>query len=211
MMKASAPSDERKIRAILFDLGNVLIDIDFYRCARIWSEQAGLTVETLASRFRVDSDYQDFECGRTDATGYFQTLRRQLGIDLPDEVMRKGWNAIIRNEKPGIGSCVQKLAGQYPLYVLTNTNPEHEIVWAKRHRGLLSFFEKIFVSSRMGCRKPDVATYRKVAHAIDLSCSQILFFDDAEENIEGARQAGMHAHLVDNAMAIEQHLLKLLP
>jgi HAD superfamily hydrolase (TIGR01509 family) len=202
--------DGQNIRAILFDLGNVLIDIDFYRCACIWSDQAGITADTLASRFRIDATYRAFECGKIDAPAYYNALRRQLGINLSDNVMREGWNAIIRDEKPGIRDCLKRLAPRYPLYILTNTNPEHEVIWAQTHRELLSYFKTIFVSSRMGCRKPDAATYQKVARSIGLPCARILFFDDAAENIQGARIAGMHAIRVDSPNTIDQSIVALV-
>jgi len=202
MKRLSKTLDRHRIRAILFDLGNVLIDIDFYRCARIWSEHSGIPAESLASRFRIDAAYRAFECGKIEGSIYYASLRRQLGLKLPDKIMRKGWNAIIRDEKPGIRDSLKKIASRYPLYVLTNTNPEHEIIWTQKHRELLSRFRKIFVSSRMGCRKPDAAVYLRVSQSIGLPCSQVLFFDDAEENIEGARKAGMHAIRADGADTI---------
>lgn len=195
--------DRQNIGAILFDLGNVLIDIDFYRCARIWSEHSGIPAEILAARFRVDDAYRAFECGRIEGPAYFAALRRQLGLNLPDNIMRKGWNAIIRNENPGIRNALKKVVHCYPLYVLTNTNPEHEIIWAQKHRELLSPFKKVFVSSRMGCRKPDTAIYLRVSQSIGVPCSRILFFDDAQENIEGARKVGMRAIRVDGADTID--------
>ena len=203
-------SDRHPIRAILFDLGNVLIDIDAYRCARIWSDHSGIPAETLVSRFRIDAAYRAFERGQMDASAYYAILRRQLGLKLPDNAMREGWNAIIGKEKPGIRDSLQRLAHRYPLYVMTNTNPEHEIIWAETHRELLSLFKDIFVSSRMGCRKPDLAAYRHVARSIGLPGNRILFFDDAEENIEGARKAGMHAIRVDGASTITQSIGPLI-
>jgi HAD superfamily hydrolase (TIGR01509 family) len=198
-MGQNALSIPRGIRAILFDLGNVLIDVDFYRCARFWSDRSGLPAETLASRFRIDRAYQDFECGRLTASDYYTALRRMLGIDLPDDIMREGWNTIIKGEKTGIRDCLEKLSRHYPLYILTNTNPEHEIVWRDAHRDLLGYFEKIFVSSRMGFRKPDGEVYRQAARSIGQPYENILFFDDAEENVSGARRCGMQAvHVVDH-------------
>jgi glucose-1-phosphatase len=196
--------------AILFDLGNVLIDVDFYRCARLWSDHAGIPAETLAARFRIDEAYRAFECGKVDAASYYEALRRQLEINLPDDIMREGWNAVIRDEKSGIRDCLKRLACRYPLYVLTNTNPEHEKIWAEKHRELLSFFKGIFVSSRMGCRKPDAEIYLKVSHTIGIPCSRILFFDDADENVAGARRAGMHAIHADHAHTIPQWLPPLV-
>lgn len=192
------------IKAILFDLGNVLIDVDFLRCAYIWAQQSGVPWEVLVSRFHIDETYKAFECGLIDSSDYFAALRRQLGIDLTDDEMRAGWQAIIRDEKPGIRDCLNKLACHYPLYVLTNTNAEHECVWEETHQTLLSIFQGLFVSSRMGCRKPDVATYQKVAHTIGLPCSRIMFFDDAEENVRGAIKAGMPAIQVQSVGTIAE-------
>jgi glucose-1-phosphatase len=187
------------ISAILFDLGNVLIDIDFYRCARYWSARSGIPAEILVSRFRIDKAYRDFECGRLTASDYYTTLRRMLAIDLPDETMREGWNTIIRGEKPGIRDCLEALSPHYPLYILTNTNPAHEPVWRAAHRDLLPYFAEIFVSSRMGLRKPDAQVYRAAARSIGQPCERILFFDDVEENVSGARKCGMQTvHVTDD-------------
>jgi len=202
--------DPQTIGAILFDLGNVLIDIDFFRCARLWSDHAGIPAHVLASRFRIDDAYKAFECGKLDARAFYEALRRQLEISLPDDIMREGWNAIIRDEKPGIRDCLAQLARRYPLYVLTNTNPEHENIWAEKHQDLLSYFEKIFVSSHMGCRKPDAAAYLHVSQFIGVPCSEILFFDDAEENVQGARKSGMQAIRVDQDDTISQCIRPIL-
>ena len=198
IMEKKISSIPSGIGAILFDLGNVLIDVDFYRCARYWSAHSGIPAETLASRFRIDTAYRDFECGRMTASDYYTALRRMLGIDLPDGTMREGWNTIIRGEKPGIHDCLERLSRRYPLYVLTNTNPEHEPVWRAAHQDLLSYFAEIFVSSRMGLRKPDARIYRQAARSIGQPCERILFFDDAEENVAGARKCGMPAVHVAN-------------
>jgi putative hydrolase of the HAD superfamily len=210
MDRMSKTIDGQTIGAILFDLGNVLIDIDFYRCARLWSDHAGIPAHVLASRFRIDDAYKAFECGKLDARAFYEALRRQLEISLPDDIMREGWNAIIRDEKPGIRDCLEQLARRYPLYVLTNTNPEHENIWAEKHQDLLSYFEKIFVSSHMGYRKPDTAAYLHVSQSIGVPCSEILFFDDADENVEGARKAGMQAIRVDQDDTVSQCLRPIL-
>jgi len=210
MDRMSKTIDGQNIGAILFDLGNVLIDVDFYRCARLWSDHAGIPAHVLASRFRIDDAYKAFECGKLDAPAFYEALRGQLEISLPDDTMREGWNAIIRDEKPGIRDGLEQLARRYPLYVLTNTNPEHENIWAEKHRDLLSHFKEIFVSSHMGCRKPDAAAYLHVSRSIGTPCSEILFFDDAEENVQGARKVGMQAIRVDQDDTIAQCIHPIL-
>lgn len=203
-------NDLKNIRALLFDLGNVLIDVDFLRCARMWSDHAGVPVERLAARFRVDAAYKAFECGDMTGEAYFETLRRQLRVDLPDEILRRGWQSVIQGEKPDIRRCLNRLKRRFPLYVMTNTNPEHERVWADRHRELLAAFDTVFVSSRMGCRKPDAKAYHQVARAIGQPCKSILFFDDAGENIDGARRCGMTGIRVDSKETLKHWTERLL-
>jgi putative hydrolase of the HAD superfamily len=84
------------------------------------------------------------------------------------------------------------------------------MVWAEKHRDLLSHFKEIFVSSHMGCRKPDAAAYLHVSRSIGAPCSEILFFDDAEENVQGARKAGMQSIRVDQADTISQCIRPIL-
>ncbi len=180
-------------RAIVFDLGNVLIDIDFMRCVDYWRRRAAVPAAQIMARFRTDRHYEAFERGHLPAEAYFGILRRQLGLDLAGEDMTAGWNRIIRGEKPGVRKWLLKLKVYYPLYVLTNTNEVHAVEWGARHQDLLQHFNGLFVSSRMGCRKPDAEAYQQVIEGIDVPAAQIVFLDDTLENVEGALAVGMRA------------------
>ena len=179
------------VKALVFDLGNVLIEIDFMRCVRFWSRRADVPPAQIITRFRIDRHYEAFERGQLPAAAYFDVLRRQLGIELDDREMAAGWNRIIRGEKPGIRACILQLKPHFPLYVLTNTNAVHTAEWETRHRSLLKYFSHVFISSVMGCRKPEDAVYQRVIDAIGVPAGQILFMDDASENVQGAIAAGM--------------------
>ncbi len=181
------------VQAIVFDLGNVLIEIDFMRCVHAWSHRGRIPPEQIMARFRMDRSYEAFEQGHLPAGAYFETLRRQLGLQLDDAIMADGWNRIIGGEKPGIRECILKLKPHFPLYVLTNTNAVHAAAWGRRHRELLRHFAHLFVSSEMGCRKPDSAAFRAVAAFAGVPAERILFLDDSPENVEGATMAGMQA------------------
>jgi putative hydrolase of the HAD superfamily len=183
-------------RAAVFDLGNVLIDIDFMRCMRHWSRCTRIPAEQIATRYRVDRHYEAFERGRLSPEAYFDVLRRQLEIDLDDADFTAGWNRIIMDEIPGVRSCILRLKPHLPLYVLTNTNAVHAAEWRSRHAGLLQHFEHVFVSSEMGCRKPDAAVYQAVIAAIGIPADQIVFMDDDPANVQGAAAVGLRASLI---------------
>ena len=198
------------VKALVFDLGNVLIEIDFMRCVRYWSRQAHVPPAQIIARFRIDQHYAAFERGHLSAAAYFDRLRRQLGIKLDDREMAAGWNRIILGEKPGIRACILQLKPHYPLYVLTNTNPVHTAEWETRHQGLLQHFNYVFISSIMGCRKPDAAIYQEVIAAIGVPAEQIVFMDDAPENVRGALAAGMRAFQIKGADDVLQITVGLL-
>ncbi|MGD8251716.1 MAG: HAD family phosphatase [Desulfobacterales bacterium] len=181
------------IRTVVFDLGKVLIDVHFERCLSLWSRYSGVGEGDIAARFRLDPAYEMHERGEIDAEAYFSHLRRRLQIDLSDDQFAEGWRSIIGGEIEGIRDALPLASSLGPLYVLTNTNALHESVWMEMHSDLLECFDGVFVSSRMGCRKPEAAIYATVVEETGTPPNAILFFDDSEENILGALEAGIQA------------------
>ena len=178
------------VQAIVFDLGNVLIEVDFMRCACFWAQAAGTTPESILQGFRVDRHYEAFEKGLLAADRYFRILRRQLNLELDEAAMTEGWNTILGQELLGIRDVVEALRERYPLFVLTNTNPVHEKIWATRHRDLLDRFEAVFVSSTIRHRKPEAAVFEYVAAQCGQPAGRILLLDDTADNVAGARACG---------------------
>ncbi len=197
-------------KALVFDLGNVLIKIDFMRCVRYWSRRGHIPPDQIIARFRADRHYEAFERGQLSPEAYFAVLRRQIGIQLDDTEMTVGWNRIIEGEKPGIRECLLALKPHFPLYVLTNTNAVHAAEWGRRHQSLLKHFNRVFVSSDMGCRKPEARVYQKVLNAIALPAEQVVFLDDTRANVDGAAACGLQAILVERPADIHALVQTLL-
>ena len=200
----------KSISALVFDLGNVLIEIDFMRCVQYWSGSANMSPGRIVAQFRMDQHYKAFERGRMSPQAYYAKLRGQLGLDLSDHEMTIGWNRIIGEEKPGVMASILALKPHFPLYVMTNTNPVHAREWAARHRELLQHFDHLFVSSAMGCRKPEAEAYQQVVAATGLSADRILFLDDSPENVTGAAAAGLNARQVRQDDDIPRLTVELL-
>ncbi len=179
--------------AALFDLGGVVLEIDFDRMFARWAEFSGEALETLRARFTFDTFYARHERGEIQAREYFASLRSSLGIDLSDAQFVEGWTAIYVREIPGMAELLRSLAGQRPLYAFTNSNATHVRVWAKVYEGTLRSFRRVFVSSEMGMRKPEPQAFAAISTAIGVSLDRILFFDDMRENVDGARAVGMQA------------------
>lgn len=181
------------IDALLFDLGGVVIDIDFGRAIASWAEAAGVPADVLRSRFAFDDAYERHERGEIAAAEYFAALRASLRLDLPDGALIAGWNAIYVREVPGVRGLLESIAGRVPLYGFTNSNATHHAFSSVRYADVLKVFRKVFLSWQLGLRKPERAAFEAIARTIGVPLDRILFFDDTLVNVEGAWAVGMPA------------------
>jgi glucose-1-phosphatase len=186
--------------ALLFDLGRVVLDIDFSKAIGCWAAHAGCEPSDILARYVRDEAYRHHETGKISDAAYFDSLRASLGIRITDAQFLEGWNAIFAGEMPGIAELLARAAGHLPLYAFSNTNQPHVDHFSQVHADLLGHFREIYLSSTIGLRKPDQAAYEHVIDAIGVPASRILFFDDLAENIEGARACGLMAvHVTSSA------------
>jgi putative hydrolase of the HAD superfamily len=180
--------------ALLFDLGRVVLDIDFSQTLACWAAHAGCEPAQLMGRFSSrDEVYRRHERGEISDAEFFAALRALLGVELSDAQFLEGWNAIFAGEIPGIAPLLKRAAKRLPLYAFSNTNGAHVDHFSAAYADVLGHFRQIFLSSSIGLRKPDAAAYDHVVKAIGVPAHRIVFFDDLPENIEGARARGLSA------------------
>ena len=189
-----APLSPGTADALLFDLGRVVLDIDFSKTLACWAGHAGCEPANLAGRFSWrDEFYQRHEKGEISDAEFFAALRTLFGVELTDAQFLEGWNKIFAGEMPGIAPLLARAAKRLPLYAFSNTNAAHVEHFSGAYADLLGHFREIYLSSSIGLRKPDAAAYDHVVRAIGVPAERIVFFDDLAENIEGARARGLTA------------------
>ncbi len=199
------------IKALLFDLGGVVIDIDFNRVFASWAGYANQSIEVIKARFSFDSHYERHERGEIEASEYFASLRKSLGINITDDEFLKGWNSIYVGEIPGVAKLLSDIIEKLPIYGFTNSNAAHQSVWSIRFENILNLFERMFVSSEMGKRKPEPEAFRLISGEIGMKPENILFFDDSIGHVEGARAVGMKAvHVMSPLSDIKNALENIL-
>ena len=195
-----------RIHALLFDLGGVILEIDFNRVFEIWGAHAGVPAPVIKPRFCFDACYESHERGQITASEYFESLRASLGIRISDTQFTEGWNAIFVGEVPGAAALLRQSKERLPLYVFSNSNPTHHAYWAREYAATLSNFQKVFVSCELGRRKPEPEAFTAVASAIGVPFENILFFDDTDENVASATRLGMRAVHVKSIADIKNAL-----
>ena len=194
--------------ALLFDLGRVVIDFDLARTLKAWAVELGSDPAATMARLAGKDTFHRYETGHVTDAEFFAAVREVLGLQLSDAEFRAGWNAIFIGEMPGIGPLLARAAQHLPLYALSNTNDAHIAHFSEHYAHLLVHFRKLFLSSRIGMRKPNAEAYDHVVKEIGVAPERIVFFDDLAENIEAARQHGLKAVHVrssaDVARALDQ-------
>jgi len=200
------PEPPKQIKALLFDLGGVVIDISVDRALRRWEPKSSLSVEQMRQRLVADEPFRQHERGELPAAGYFDHLRRVFELDASDSEIAAGWNAILVGENKDSLRLVDSARRRLPCYAFTNTSPTHEEVWSTAFPNVVSAFERIFTSPQLGLRKPEHAAFDAVTREIGVEPAEILFFDDLLENVQGARAAGLQAVHVRDHEDIRQAL-----
>jgi HAD superfamily hydrolase (TIGR01509 family) len=188
-----APASIAPAQALLFDLGGVLINIDFNRAFEHWQTFSGLSLEDIRARFSFDEAYEQHERGEITADAYFAHLVQQLELRHDHAAIARGWNAIFTGEIRETLTLVRAARAHLPCYAFSNSNTVHRAAWSALYPDVVQAFDRIFVSSDIGLRKPERRAFEHIAGAVGLPVNELLFFDDLADNVAGARAAGLQA------------------
>ena len=194
------------LKALLFDLGGVVIDIDLDNIFINWAKYSNCSVEEIKSKFSFDHFYESHERGEINSSEYFNSLREKLGINISDSQFENGWNSIYKGEIPGIGKLLRKAKQKLPIYAFTNSNRSHHKVWSNKFSEILSLFQEVYNSFDIGKRKPEPEAFRIVSELIGVELNEIVFYDDSVENIATADKLGMNTVHVKSIFDVENSL-----
>ena len=198
-----------KIQALLFDLGGVVVEIDFNRAFAHWQPISRLSLAELKAAFTFDVPYQRHERGEITANEYFAHLAQHLQLQDDPARIAEGWNSIFIAEITETRRMVEAARAKLPCYAFTNTNPAHKAAWSAKFPGVVQAFDHIFVSSEIGYRKPDRSAFEFVARSVGVPKESILFFDDTLENVEGALASGLEVVHVRGPADVKAALQRL--
>ena len=190
---------DKNIKNIVFDLGGVLIDLDF-KSAINGLQKAGFTnVKEQLQAFDREGIFQKFELGEISADEFRASIRENSNVSLTDEEVDSLWNLMLLEIPREKLELILDLRSKYMVYLLSNTNSIHWDYVCKNafnYRGfrVSDYFEKTFLSFEMHLAKPDKAIFEKMLNDANLLPEETLFIDDLEANCKAAEEVGIHAH-----------------
>jgi HAD superfamily hydrolase (TIGR01509 family) len=183
-----------KLRALVFDLAGVLLDFGGVESVHKLSD--GHVGEDEFFRFWSEARCaHDLHCGRCSPEDFAGQAVRELRLPVTSERFLAEFQTWLRGPFPGALEMLEGLRPQYRVACLSNTNALHVRQFDEKWQ-LQNWFDDCFYSNEMGLRKPDPKAYLHVSKALDIPPSEIAFFDDSLECVNGAIAVGMHGHHV---------------
>ncbi|MBF7982294.1 MULTISPECIES: glucose-1-phosphatase [Rahnella] len=190
----------------IFDMGNVIIDIDFKRVLGVWSHLSGTPLATLTERFSMGEVFQKHERGEISDEQFAADLCHEMGIALSFEQFSAGWQAIFVGLRPEVITVFKKLREEgHRVVVLSNTNRLHLDFWPHHYPEIEANTDAMYLSQNLGMRKPEPEIFQHVLEKEGFSASEAVFFDDVAENIEAARAAGIEAVWVEDNQTVPKY------
>jgi HAD superfamily hydrolase (TIGR01509 family) len=157
-------------KALIFDLGNVIINVDTNRTFDSWACALGIEPWRVGQSMAFDEEYRQFE------------------KSFPPGAFAAGWNAVFDGLVPGIVELLPRLKRTRRLAMLTNTNELHSHVWMEKYKSVLPYFEKIYQSFQLKTRKPEAGAFIAALVGLGVRPEEAVFL---EENVRAARALGL--------------------
>lgn len=193
-----------EIKNIVFDIGNVLVDIDFKTVADEFRKIAITDFSSIVSYNRQENFFDLFEQGKISTNEFRNTLRKFLKPNISDEAIDAAWNSILISYPPKKFELLKELKAHYRIFALSNTNEIHVAALNKAamekfgKEKFADFFHYAYYSNETGFRKPELEIYELMLQQQFLNPNETLFIDDKKENIEAAKALNIQAfQLID--------------
>jgi putative hydrolase of the HAD superfamily len=194
------------LRALLLDLGNVLVFHDNELLFERLAQAFGTTRTEMAAR--LDGGLWD-RVNRGQLPG--DALRRELVARLGREVEPTDffalWNCHFRVHHPMV-AAVERLVGRVRLVLLSNTHDQH-VAFLRPQLPVLERFEGLVLSCEVGLLKPEPGIYRRALEVAGVAPGEAAFFDDVPRYAEGATALGLHGRVFTSVEAFEADLAAL--
>lgn len=193
----------KNIRNIIFDLGGVIVNIDYQLTTKAFSELGLADFDVLFSQAKQNKLFDLYEKGLISSVDFRDEIRKYSGNNFDDFVIDNAWNAMLLNVPEERMELLKKAQSNYTTFLLSNTNDIHIETfngYLERTFGindLSGYFYKIYLSYKVNMRKPDAEIFELVLSENNLQPHETLFIDDSVQHIESAKKLGIQTYLLD--------------
>lgn len=184
------------VKNIIFDLGGVILDLDFERMTQQFYKLGIPDFEDYFTLKKQVDFFEALELGLITPEGFCDRLREEAKVDVDNEAIEEAWNLILKDFSSERMNYLERISEKYNIFLFSNTNSIHAKCFEKRcleqtGRTLESYFKQVFYSNSLHLRKPDMVAFKEVLERSGLQAAETLFIDDNLANIVGAQKVGL--------------------
>lgn len=195
----------KNIKNIIFDLGEVIIDLNFSKTEQAFTKLFNIPAQKLYSYHKQNALFDDLETGKIDAVFFRNELKKTTkNKQINHHKINAAWNAMLIDIPVEKIELVKTLQKEYTTFVLSNTNQIHidyvnqKMLPKHQLKDLNQIFDFVYYSHIIGYRKPNKEAFTFVLNKHNLVPQETLFIDDKAENIETARNLNIHTWHLTN-------------
>jgi len=180
-----------KLRAVIFDIGRVLIRVDIQRVKSALAQGLSLSPQELWSAIEKDPRWPDWQEGRMSPRDWHLHLCKRFNLSLNFEKFKEVWNSALDPEPIHKSSFFAGLSKSQRLGLLSNTDPIH-VEKLESTYDFFAYFPKAVrtYSCSIGASKPDPLIYREALQACKVRAEEAVYIDDIPAYVEAARRLG---------------------
>lgn len=187
----------KEVKNIIFDLGGVLLNIDFSITERAFLELGVNQFSKMFTQHHSNDLFVQLETGEISPEEFYKAFREGTGTDLSNETIKDAWNALLLDFRIPTLEWLETNKTKYRIFLFSNTNQIHHDAFIESYRQLTgnanfdAFFEKAYYSQNLGMRKPNPEPFLHILKEQNLIANETLFIDDTLKNIETAQALGL--------------------
>jgi epoxide hydrolase-like predicted phosphatase len=186
------PAVEKTPRAVIFDVGRVIIRVDLSRSFGALGKRDGLSHLQVIQELEADSRWADWQEGRMTPRDWHAHLSKKLQFSYDFEGFCAIWNGVLDPETILPDALFERLATKCRIAMLSNTDPIH-VAHIEATYPFVRFFPVRVYSCRVGLSKPSPAIYHHVLREVGAMPDEAIFIDDVHENVLAAASLGINA------------------
>jgi putative hydrolase of the HAD superfamily len=204
--------DLKGIKNIIFDLGNVVVDLDIKATDIAFKKLSNERYDQIMQALKADEFFERYETGQISTATFVKNLQENIGGSVSEKAITDAWNAMLLDIPDIRYNILKEAQKKYRTFCLSNTNELHiEYVYnqlkeTKGIENLADYFEKVYLSHEMGQRKPNLDIFETVIKENHLQPNETLFIDDTAGHLEGAEKAGLHTFHMSDERRLEDVL-----
>ena len=190
------------IKNIIFDLGGVLLNIDYNKTFTAFKALGVENIEQMYGQHHASELFEKLETGKIREEDFYATVKKYIPREVSDEQVEEAWDAMILDLRMESLQALEALTKNHRLFLLSNTNSIHmkrllQVIARDTGKASLDgYFSRSWYSHFIGLRKPGKAIYEFVLQEENLKEEETFFIDDTEENITTAKEMGIKTHLL---------------